>query len=327
MTPHERRRAVALVTLPAYERCLAALAACRTADEVREIRDRATAMRAYARQAKDRTLEAGAFEIRLRAERRLGELLLAQKATVGFAKGGQPYQPATRSNAEQVARRPPTLADAGIRKLSMRAQRLAMLSAGEFRRVIAEGHERIMAVGCEHAALDTLTGSVEWYTKPQWIARARSVMGSIDLDPASCAFAQRVVQAAQWYDKKGDGLAQPWRGNVWLNPPYARGAIDKFVTKLIAERPNYRQAIALVISETETEWFQSLGAMASAVAFPKRRLVFYNEVTEQQQPVWGSAFFYIGERGDAFASVFADCSLVFVPGRAATRAIAPRRAA
>ena len=63
MERRERRRAVALVALPAYERCLAALAACRTTDEAREIRDRATAMRAYARQAKDRSLEADAFEI------------------------------------------------------------------------------------------------------------------------------------------------------------------------------------------------------------------------------------------------------------------------
>src|SRR5437763_8424614 len=128
MTPHESRRAVALVTRPAYERCLAALAACRTTDEVREIRDRATAIRAYARQAKDRRLEADAFEIRSRAERRLGELLLAQKATVGFAKGGQPYQ-ATRSKKAQIELPAPTLADASIdRKLSMRAQRLAALS-------------------------------------------------------------------------------------------------------------------------------------------------------------------------------------------------------
>ena len=105
MDRDERRRGVALVALPAYERRLAALAACRTTDEAREIRDRATAMRAYARQAKDRTLEADAFEIRTRAERRLGELLLAQKATVGFARGGQPYQ-STRSKMEQCSTSP-----------------------------------------------------------------------------------------------------------------------------------------------------------------------------------------------------------------------------
>jgi hypothetical protein len=54
--------------------------------------DRAIALMAYARQAKNRDLEADAFEIRLRAERRLGELMAEQKATVGVARGGQPYQ-------------------------------------------------------------------------------------------------------------------------------------------------------------------------------------------------------------------------------------------
>src|SRR5207253_227146 len=119
--------------------------------------------------------------------------------------------------------------------------------------------ERILTVGREKAALDTMTGSFEWYTKPEWIARARAVMGGIDLDPASCAFAQRVVRASEWFDRKRDGLAQPWHGRVWINPPYGRGLLDKFIKKLIDERANYEQAIALVISLTETEWFQNLG--------------------------------------------------------------------
>src|SRR5947207_14887916 len=195
MQPRARSRAVALVA-PAYERCVAALAACRTTDEVREIRDGATAMRAYARQAKDRTLEADAFEIRSRAERRLGELLIAQRATVGFARGGEQYhRRPTGSDAEPW----PPLAQAALdKKLSMRAQRIANLSAAEFRAVITEGRERILTVGRERAALDTLTGSMEWYTREEWIERARRAMGGIDLDPASCAFAQRTVKAREW---------------------------------------------------------------------------------------------------------------------------------
>ena len=39
------------------------------------------------RMAKDKTLEVDAAEIRIRAERRLGELIAAQKAGPGLAKG------------------------------------------------------------------------------------------------------------------------------------------------------------------------------------------------------------------------------------------------
>ena len=253
MQRRERSRAVVLVA-PAYERCVAALAACRTTDEVREIRDRATAMRAYARQAKDRSLEADAFEIRARAERRLGELLLAQKAAVGFNEGGRPLKK-TGSSSEPVFR-PPTLAQAGIdKKLSMRSQRLALLSAAEFRLIIADGRERILAEGRERVQLN-FTGDMEWYSPPELIERARTVMGSIDLDPASCALAQRVVSARTWFDAKRDGLKQRWTGNVWLNPPFNRGLIDQFIEKLLAERRNFSQAMVVVHSRTDANWFQ-----------------------------------------------------------------------
>jgi len=313
----ERRRAIAPVALPAYERCLAALAACRTTDEAREIRDRAMALRAYARQAKDRTLEADAFEIRARAERRLGELLLAQKATVGFntgaAAGGKKEGP--RGSFLEPRDKRPTLAAAGIdKKLSMRAQRLALLSAAKFRAMIAEGRERIVAEGRDGARLN-FTGEIEWYTPPDLIERARVVMGSIDLDAASCALAQRVVKARIWYDVQRDGLKQRWVGNVWLNPPFARGVIDLFIEKLLAERRNFSHAIVLVHSRTDAGWFQRLGDAASAIALPQGHIKFYNETDCRPSGVYGNALAYISERPDTFAEVFADLGLVFVTDR------------
>ena len=51
-----------------------AIAEAKRIDEVKNIKDQAEALRAYALQAKNSTLEADAWEIRKRAEDKLGEL-------------------------------------------------------------------------------------------------------------------------------------------------------------------------------------------------------------------------------------------------------------
>jgi ParB family chromosome partitioning protein len=139
-------------------------------------------------------------------------------------------------------------------------------------------------------------------------------MGSIDFDPASCEFAQRVVKATEWFDMERDGLAQPWRGNVWLNPPYTRGVIDKFIEKLIAEQNNISQAIVLVDNRSDTAWFHRLCGIATVIALPERRIGFYAENPLSRAPsVWGSAFVYIGDRRDAFTEEFSGNCLILRP--------------
>lgn len=59
----------------------------------------------------------------------------------------------------------------------------------------------------------------EHYTPSNVVEAARRVMGGIDLDPASCAVANERVRAVQWIGLPADGLALPWHGRVFLNPP------------------------------------------------------------------------------------------------------------
>jgi DNA N-6-adenine-methyltransferase (Dam) len=79
------------------------------------------------------------------------------------------------------------------------------------------------------------TGENEWFTPVEYLELARQVLGEIDLDPASNAKAQQRVQAKKFFTKKDNGLKQEWRGNVYINPPYATGLIKKFVDKLVEE--------------------------------------------------------------------------------------------
>jgi hypothetical protein len=67
-----------------------------------------------------------------------------------------------------------------------------------------------------------------------------------------------------------DGLTAPWRGRVFLNPPYG-AAISAWMAKMAA----HRNGIALVFARTETEWFHdSVWPVARAVLFLKGRLSF-----------------------------------------------------
>ena len=97
-------------------------------DEVKEIRDKGEAMRAYARMANDVQLELDAAELRLRAERRLGEMILAAKDARQVSRG-QP--PKNSANAVEFSRI--RLTHAGIdHKLSARAQKIASLPESTF---------------------------------------------------------------------------------------------------------------------------------------------------------------------------------------------------
>lgn len=108
-----------------YEAACRALAAACSVDEVREISGRAEAARAYARQVKNKGLEIDALEIRVRAERRLGEIIKALKVDQTIRVGG----PGRGHHDAPIT----TLKDLGIdHNISGVAQRLASLPEHKF---------------------------------------------------------------------------------------------------------------------------------------------------------------------------------------------------
>lgn len=148
------------------------------------------------------------------------------------------------------------------------------------------------------------SGNNEWYTPAEYIEAARQTMGSISLDPASNEIAQKVVKADKYYTAETNGLDKTWTGNVWLNPPYASDLIGKFADKVVSEVENYSQAVVLVNNATETEWFNKIISVGSAVCFPRGRVKFYKPDGSTGTPLQGQAIVYIGNCSDRFIRRF-----------------------
>jgi hypothetical protein len=94
-----------------YDAAHRALAEAHRVDEVKNIRDNAVAMQIYAKQAQDPRLIAHATDIRIRAERRAGEMLIdmgerKERHAGKAAKGSRIATPTTQ----------PKLSDLGVSK-------------------------------------------------------------------------------------------------------------------------------------------------------------------------------------------------------------------
>lgn len=106
-------------------------------DEVKEIRDKAEAMAAYARQAKDTEMIQWVTEIKVRAERKAGEMLSSMEKHPG-AKGVGSNQHEVRSHDVTA----PKLSDLGITKNeSSRWQKLAAIPETRFEQAVSAAKE------------------------------------------------------------------------------------------------------------------------------------------------------------------------------------------
>lgn len=116
-------------------------------------------------------------------------------------------------------------------------------------------------------SFDRTDGKEEWLTPPSIV----KALGTFDLDPCS-PIARPWDTALSHYNINDNGLALPWEGRVWLNPPYGNQT-EQWMRRL-AEHGN---GIALIFARTETAtFFPWVWGHAKALLFLKGRLSFHN---------------------------------------------------
>ena len=176
----------------------------------------------------------------------------------------------------------------------------------------------------------TSHNSVEWYTPAYYVELVRDVLGSIDLDPASDVYGQSIVKANKYYDRFDDGLALPWYGNVFCNPPYGKSqannasnqamwasrAIDQFYMP----DNDLKQAILLVNSTHGYSWYEELWRMFPVCCVQERIKFWYvnddQQLVEGGQAKRGQTFVYIGRKNynyGRFIDVFSRIGRIILP--------------
>lgn len=144
------------------------------------------------------------------------------------------------------------------------------------------------------------SASPEWYTPVELYARLTAFLGAGMYDP--CA---RPASRPGGLAGRENGLAAPWHGRVFCNPPYGR-AIGAWIRKALSEPTD--ELILLVPARTDTAWFAPL--FAHTILFIRGRLHFHKPEGGRAPATFPSALVYIGPRREAFAAAFADLGRV-----------------
>lgn len=295
-----------------YDAARRALAEAHRVDEVKSIRDKAVAMQTYAKQAKDTDLIRYATGIRMRAERRAGELLIAM-AKNKQRDTGNGGDRKSRSRAVTVI---PKLKDLGVTKIeSSRWQQLARIPAAKFERKLAHASD----LAYDRIAVGLIRGgkSDEYITPKIYVDVIRRVLGGeIYLDPASSDAANAVVGAVKYFTKADDALAHQWGARTaYLNGPFSK--LKPFVNKLVDSHLAGDIPAAIVLVNgfyLDSEWCQRL--LDFPICITDHRIEFDGpDVCRRGVPRVLSVFVYLGPAWDAFEREFKQFGKVMWPSR------------
>ena len=113
----------------------------------------------------------------------------------------------------------------------------------------------------------SIGGSDDWYTPPEMFEALKL---SYALDPCSPG-PHHWVPAEKVYTKADDGLAQPWHGLVFMNPPFGgRHGHVPWLRKFF----DHGNGIAVVRSYTSADWWHDHMYRAHSLLWPKGKTKF-----------------------------------------------------
>lgn len=115
----------------------------------------------------------------------------------------------------------------------------------------------------------------DWQTPRSYIQS----LGPFDLDPCASERQHTVTAVTMWRQSiDGSGLMKSWvpYRDVWLNPPYDRRWIWRWMQKLA----DHGSGVALVYCRCDTNWFQEqVLDRATALYFIRQRVKFIRAAT------------------------------------------------
>jgi hypothetical protein len=131
----------------------------------------------------------------------------------------------------------------------------------------------------------------EWYTPPHIFAALGCVF---DVDVASPG-----RETTSWIPARSfitcHGLAAPWTGFVWMNPPFGpRNGIVPWLAKFFV----HGNGVALVPDRTSAPWWQQYAPQAELILFVSPKIKFIGaDGAAGSSPAQGTSLLAVGRQG------------------------------
>lgn len=114
------------------------------------------------------------------------------------------------------------------------------------------------------------SASDDWSTPQDLFDKLNKAFGfTLDV----CASREN-AKCPYYYGKEQDGLAQPWAGRCWMNPPYGR-TIGLWVRKAYESAQAGALVVCLLPARTDTRWWHDY-VVKGDVHYLRGRLKFGN---------------------------------------------------